>query len=130
MRPSRDHDLILVVDDDVDLREAIQDALEQDGYVTAGARDGSDALSYLGANPPPALILLDWNMAPMNGSQFLTELAKQERYAAIPVVLLTADAHFDRKAKTEGVAAALKKPVRLAELFALVARYCGGAPAG
>lgn len=107
---------ILVIDDDLDIREALCDALEQEGYVAAAAPDGDSALTYLSDNPPPSLVLLDWNMAPMNGAEFMR--AMTERYGSnIPVLLLSADARvIDREASARGFAAYFKKahPARCA----------------
>ncbi len=76
MPPRDERKPVLVVDDDPDIREAIQDTLEQDGYLVMVARDGREALAFLETHPPPALILLDWNMAPMNAAEFMEEFSK------------------------------------------------------
>ncbi len=115
---------ILVVDDDEDIREAVVDTLEEEGYSVAAVADGGAALAYLEAGPAPRLILLDWNMTPMNGSQFMAEFGKQPRWASIPVVLLTADARIEAQVKLAPFAACLRKPVKLDDLFSLAARYC------
>ena len=115
---------VLVVDDNLDMREAIRDALSVEGYETEEATDGQTALHYLSAHPPPALILLDWNMAPMNGPQFMAEFTKLPALSAIPVVLITADAKITTKASSNGFAGYLKKPIDLDALFAIVSRYC------
>ena len=88
---------VLVVEDDPDISSAIRDTLADEGYEVVEARDGQAALDYLHSNPLPPLILLDWNMAPMNGSRFMTEVAKDASLSAIPVVLLTADTKADEK---------------------------------
>lgn len=116
---------VLVVDDDADIREAIRDTLEQEGYATEEAGDGTEALQYLREHAAPPLILLDWNMAPMNAPAFMDELLKQGCAQGVPVVLLTADARAEDKAKTNRYAGYLKKPVNLDDLFAVVRRYCG-----
>ncbi len=115
---------VLVVDDDADVREAIKDTLEQEGYAAAEASDGRDALSYLRSNPPPSLILLDWNMAPMNAPQFMQEFANHPGSGDIPVVLLTADARVEQKAESNGYAGYVKKPVKLELLLEILRRYC------
>jgi CheY-like chemotaxis protein len=114
---------VLVVDDDADIRESIKDILEEEGYPTAEAENGLEALGYLRLNPSPPLILLDWNMAPMNGGQFLEEFSRQPDFARVPVVLLTADARGAEKSRPH-CAGHLRKPVRLDALFAVVERYC------
>lgn len=114
---------VLVVDDDPDIRDALRELLEEEGYAAVEASDGLDALRYLGTNPPPSLILLDWNMAPMNASAFMQELIKVPGHERMVVVLLTADARAKEKAALGGYAAYLQKPVDLDVLFSLLERY-------
>jgi CheY-like chemotaxis protein len=115
---------VLVVDDDADIRDALKDILEDEGYRMAEAGDGTEALRYLRSHPPPPLILLDWNMAPMNAPQFMSEFMKEPVSAQVPVVLLTADAHAEEKARSNRFVGHLKKPVKLDDLFAVLERYC------
>jgi CheY-like chemotaxis protein len=115
---------VLVVDDDADIREALSLTLGDEGFSSVEVTDGKAALDYLRANPLPPLILLDWNMAPVNGSAFMAEVAKDAALAAIPVVLLTADLRAQEKAKTSHFIGYLKKPVDLDKLFDFVRRYC------
>ena len=63
--------LILVVEDDFDVRESITDALEDEGYLVAGACDGFEALAWLRSHAAPSLILLDWMMPHCDGVHFL-----------------------------------------------------------
>jgi CheY-like chemotaxis protein len=116
---------VLIVDDDPDMREAIRDALADEGYATIEAKDGQDAFDYLRANPAPPLILLDWNMARMNGPQFMAEVAKDPALSQIPVILLTADARAPEKSRSTHFVGHLTKPVNLDALFDIVGRYCG-----
>jgi CheY-like chemotaxis protein len=117
---------IVVVDDDVDVRGALLDTLELEGYPTRAFASAVEALSFVRRiEPPPRLILLDWNMAPMSGPEFMAEIAKEPELAAVPVVLLTADIHVERKRATGRYADHLSKPVKLDALFALVRRYAG-----
>jgi two-component system, chemotaxis family, chemotaxis protein CheY len=117
--------LILVVDDDADVREALRDALEDEGYVTALAGDGEAALTYLRSSRLPALILLDWLMPGMEPAELHTALKADPRLSPIPVVLLTADIRSRSRAKELGVSDYLDKPVELERLLAVVARYAG-----
>ncbi len=116
---------VLVVDDDADLREGIQDALAVEDYETVKASGGQEALDYLRSNPLPPLILLDWNMAPMNGPQFMEEVAKDAALSGIPIVLLTADSRAASMARKYPFAGHLMKPIKLDTLFEMIARYCG-----
>jgi CheY-like chemotaxis protein len=114
---------ILIVDDDRDIRESLRDILIDEGYPTVEASDGGEALAYLDTHDA-ALILLDWNMAPMDAPSFMAELATRPRLHAIPVALLTADSRIS-KAPMPGFAASLKKPIELEKLFALARQFCG-----
>ena len=115
---------ILIIDDDRDVRESLRDTLADEGYPTAEASDGGDGLAYLKTNEV-SLILLDWNMAPIDGPAFMAELVKDERLKNLPVVLLTADSRVNTRGQLPGYAACLKKPVNLEKLFELARRYCG-----
>jgi CheY-like chemotaxis protein len=115
---------VLVVDDDLDIREALRDMLTYEGYQISEASDGLSALRHLRTNAQPGLILLDWNMAPMNGREFMAEFARDPGLSSIPVVLLTADLRAQEKAIGNGFVGLLGKPVDIDALFALVARYC------
>jgi CheY-like chemotaxis protein len=115
---------ILIVDDDRDIRESLRDTLSDEGYLTAEASDGTDALEYL-RDHEVSLVLLDWNMAPMDAPAFMAEVARNERLRAIPVVLLTADSRVSSRTPMPGYAASLKKPVKLDKLFDLARQFCG-----
>lgn len=113
---------ILIVEDDRDIRESLAEALTDEGYDVDCAADGLDALERLQAAAAlPRLILLDLMMPRMNGAEFREAVLKDDRWKAIPVVLLTADAQARAKAQALAVNAYLVKPVKLADLFRAVA---------
>ena len=113
---------ILLVEDDLDIRETILEVLADAGYAARGAIDGIDALQQLHrVDPTPGLILLDLMMPRMSGLELCAELAKVEAWSRIPVVVLTADAEARAKAESVGAAAYLRKPLHLADLLRLVA---------
>lgn len=115
---------VLLVEDDFDIREAVIDTLETEGHQTIALGDGAAALSHLRREAPPCLVLLDWNMAPMNGEQFLTEMRGDPGLADLPVVLMTADVRLQEHRMPKGLAGMLRKPVQLRDLFAYVNQYC------
>jgi CheY-like chemotaxis protein len=81
---------VLLVEDDVDTRDAIKETLEDAGYRVAHARNGADALMLLRDTPAPSLILLDLFMPVMNGWDFLQSAQMSREFHDIPVVVITA----------------------------------------
>lgn len=116
---------VLVVDDNVDLQDAIGDVLADAGYRPVFAKDGQNALDYLRANAPPDLILLDLMMPVMDGVQFREEQLRDPALARIPVVILSADGKLQQRVKELAPAGALAKPVQIEDLLDTVARICG-----
>ena len=116
---------VLLVDDDADVRAMLGDFLTQHGFVVHCARDGRHALQVLAKIEAPDLILLDYNMPVMNGSQFLARKRWTPRLRGIPVVMLSA---WTREWSVSRVDAAevLSKPVDLDRLLALATGICNG----
>jgi DNA-binding response OmpR family regulator len=79
---------ILIVDDDSDLRSALQTALTNAGFTTFIAENGSEGLA-LALLHKPDLILLDISMPHMNGHQTLSELRKDSWGKDVQVFFLT-----------------------------------------
>jgi CheY-like chemotaxis protein len=115
---------VLIVDDDFDLRETLRDVLQDEGYAVATAEDGLAALAYLEANSAPCMILLDWMMPRCNGAEFRERQCQVPAFAAIPVVLLTADARQDEKIAATGAQHYLSKPVTRDRLCSVVRSIC------
>jgi CheY-like chemotaxis protein len=116
---------VLVVDDDVDIRETIRDALEFAGYRVLVASDGASALELLRRGEAPRVILLDLMMPIMNGWEFRAELTKDPALSAIPVVVLTGDGSAAAKAEAMQAASHITKPIDLEPLLACIARFPG-----
>lgn len=79
---------ILIVDDDSDLRDALDTAFSNAGFVTITAVNGAEGLK-LALSEKPDLILLDITMPIMNGHQMLHELRKDAWGKTVHVILLT-----------------------------------------
>jgi CheY-like chemotaxis protein len=114
---------ILIVEDDVDVRDALVQVLEFEGYRVTSATNGAEALAELRAGAPPGLILLDLMMPVMDGRQFRVAQLADPALARIPVVVLSADGGVEQKATTMGAAAYLKKPIEVDSLLDVVARF-------
>jgi CheY-like chemotaxis protein len=82
--------MILVVDDNSDVREIVCLALEQGGYEAAGASSGEEAMTWLHCQATPSAIVLDLAMPIMGGYQFLAAKAADPLLTKVPVVLMTA----------------------------------------
>lgn len=82
---------ILVVEDEADLRELICFNLEREGYRCRQAVDGDKALAEI-TKSIPNLVILDRMLPNKSGDEVLTQLRRDQRTAAIPVLMLTAKA--------------------------------------
>jgi len=82
---------VLLVDDDLDVREAYADLLEFRGWEVAHARDGVEALEWLAAHPPPDAILLDLKMPRLDGYQLRAAQLADPRWRDIPTLVFTGD---------------------------------------
>jgi len=80
---------ILVVDDEPDFAGIVQTNLEKEGFEVEVAYSGVEGLEKVHANPPDAIVL-DIMMPEMDGYKVCKELKADEKYADIPVILLTA----------------------------------------
>lgn len=123
----REHDKVLIVDDDPGVLEVLAMLLSDDGYRVATACNGQEALSYLAHDEPPALILLDIMMPVMDGYAFRAAQRANPDLSAIPVVVLSAGEKSERVTAMQP-AGFLKKPFNIAALLALVSKYCGEPP--
>ena len=88
------------------------------------AAHGGEALERLRAGDDVGLILLDMFMPTMNGWAFRDEQVRDPALAAIPVIVITADATAARSARTLGVVEAMTKPLDFDRLLALIGRHC------
>lgn len=114
---------LLVVDDDVEIRDALADVLGDEGYSAVTRPGGHEALSYLRQGHRPTVIILDLWMPRMDGWVLRRELLADPALESIPVVVLTAATLGP--APPERIVGALGKPVVLGALLALLARAVG-----
>jgi CheY-like chemotaxis protein len=115
--------IVLVVDDESDIRQALAEVLTFEGYEVVDARDGQEALDKA-RKYRPELVLLDLMMPRMNGWEFRRAQKGDRALARIPVVVLSAfenDGRMDAEAYIE-------KPFDLDQLVSAVRRYARPAP--
>jgi signal transduction histidine kinase len=111
---------LLVVEDDCDIRDALDGLLKTEGYAVATCSNGAEALDYLRHAPKPDVIVLDLMMPVMDGWQFRVEQKRDPSLASIPVLALSADA--TPKAAAIDAEAYLKKPVDYETLIETIDR--------
>jgi chemosensory pili system protein ChpA (sensor histidine kinase/response regulator) len=111
--------LLLIVEDDLPIREILRELFIDEGYRVVEAANGLEALQRL-EEALPDLIVLDLWMPVMTGGELMQRLKADPRFASVPVLVLTA--------ATEDVTGApvVKKPVGLEELLAKVAEKLSG----
>jgi CheY-like chemotaxis protein len=115
--------IVLVVDDDPDIRDTIAEVLSDEGYPVELASNGREALAVLETDrAKPGLILLDLMMPVLDGWGFMAELQKMPRLAAIPVVVFSAHGANREAIGALGARGFLRKPLQLHELLELVGR--------
>ncbi|APZ43001.1 sigma-54-dependent transcriptional regulator [Acidihalobacter ferrooxydans] len=112
---------VLVVEDDLDLREALCDTLTLAGFETLAASDGREALAML-SREEIGLVVTDVQMAPMNGNALLERITAA--HAGIPVVMMTAYGTIRKavEAMRNGASDYLVKPFEASVLVEMVSR--------
>lgn len=120
---------ILIIEDDIDIRELIAEILDEEGYVTATAENGKIGLDYLIAcdvKDRPDCIILDLMMPVMTGLQVLERLQTDHPndLAKIPVIIATAKGSpkEDLKNMPSNVTK-IRKPMDVNELIDTVAKH-------
>lgn len=124
-----DKQLILVVDDDPDLVEAVCMKLESENFLVAKAYDGIQAWEKI-KEEKPALVVLDVMMPKKNGYEVCDEIKKDPEYKDITVVLLTAVGsavtstnYTHRGGRTTLADEYIPKPIDLDKLMEIVKDY-------
>ena len=114
---------VLVVEDDLDIRESLVEALEAEHVRAVGAAGAREALRILDQPDAPALVLLDLRMVGMDGLGFLDALAARADRAAYKVILMSADRAVRHLEDAPGVVEVLQKPFELTDLLALISQH-------
>jgi CheY-like chemotaxis protein len=121
--------LVLVVDDDPDLVEAVSMKLESENYRVAKAYDGVEAWDKIKAERPD-LIILDVMMPEKNGYKVCDEIKNDPKYKDITIVLLTAvgeavpsTSYTHMDGKTSLADEFIPKPIDMDELQEIINHY-------
>ena len=112
--------IILTVEDDAAIREAITEVLTYSGHKVMGARNGLEGLNFLQAGLRPQIILLDLMMPVMDGWTFLEEILKTQDLIKIPVIIVSAVVTDGTMNTYPNVKAIIKKPVMIENLLKVI----------
>ena len=114
-------DVVLIVDDDADIRMFLALTLELNGFDTVEASDGEEGLAKAVAHAP-SVILMDVMMPRIDGIEAIRRLRADGRVSHIPVIILTARAQVIDKVEglTTGADDYITKPFDPEELIARV----------
>ena len=124
------HPQVFLVEDDLDIREAVIEILTYEGIAVrcfSNGREGIDQL--LSGGPLPRLILLDLMMPVMDGHEFLREKARHPELNGVSVVVMTADAFvLQNPSRLGAVSDLVKKPIDIDRLIDVVRQHISDFP--
>lgn len=110
--------LIMLVDDEPNLRDLLRQMLEMGGFAVVEAEDGLEALEKLEDNTPDVMIL-DVMMPNLDGVSLCKKLRAGTAFAKLPIIMLSGKTQY--RAVQEGLAAGanqyLCKPITIEELL-------------
>jgi CheY-like chemotaxis protein len=115
---------LLIVDDHMDVRDALAELAEHEGHVHHEESNGADALAWLEAQAePPCLVLLDLRMPVMDGWDFANALRSDPRWRDVGIIVISATIKQNAPHPLLPAKAFWTKPPDNAEI-ANLHRYC------
>jgi two-component system response regulator FlrC len=117
------NEVILIVEDDKPLQQALTETLDIAGYRVYAADNGEQALAILERHADVSLVVTDVQMQPMDGYTLLKHI--RGRYHSLPVIIMTAYGTIDSavNAIQEGAVDYLVKPLEAEQLLSMVERH-------
>ncbi|WP_099020073.1 response regulator [Marinicella litoralis] len=112
---------ILIVEDDMAIREMMAFSLRREGFATFKAASGHEALEQLN-QVNPDLIVIDWGLPDMSGIELIDMIRRDDVIKDVPIIMLTARAEEADKVKglERGADDYLTKPASMLELMARI----------
>src|SRR4051794_29347209 len=80
---------VMLVEDEPDIRDMLSFALNRAGFETIAAATADEALRLLDG-PTPSVVIIDWMMPGMSGIELAKRLRRDELFADLPIIMLTA----------------------------------------
>ncbi|MBL8269909.1 response regulator [Steroidobacter sp.] len=115
---------VLVVDDEFGVAEVLQSILEDEGYRVATAINGKQALARL-TELTPDLIMLDYMMPILDGTQTLAAIRKHPTLARVPVIMMSSLEEAAVRETCTDYNSFMRKPFRAAAVLKTVAQLLG-----
>jgi two-component system, sensor histidine kinase and response regulator len=124
--------ILLTEDNDINQQIAVE-LLEGTGATVTVANNGREAVEILSNGPQPPqfdVVLMDLQMPEMDGYQATAKLRSDARFAALPIIAMTAHATIEERQRclASGMNDHIAKPIDPSALFETVARYYRSAP--
>ena len=123
---TRKGSVVLLVDDEDQLRRVMRDLLERQGFTIVEARDGAEALAEID-RAAPDLVILDLNLPGVDGYTVLSQVRSREATRNLPIIVLTAKGDEDNEVRVLELGADdfLTKPFRARALAARLESLLG-----
>jgi CheY-like chemotaxis protein len=118
---------VLVVDDEFGVAEVLQSILEDEGYRVVTAINGKQALTRLGEHTPD-VIMLDYMMPIMDGTQTLAAIRNDAAFKTIPVIMMSSLEEAAVRETCTDYDTFLRKPFRAMAVVRLVAELLSQSP--
>ncbi len=117
---------VLIIEDEVELRDFASRVLELEGYRVLEAEDGDEGIG-LARDNRVSLVLLDLRLPGHDGWWVLEQMKSEAKLSAIPVIMFTASAGVDQweRALTMGAVDYMVKPLSAASLKKVITRILG-----
>lgn len=116
---------ILVVDDDVSVRESVCKVLQAEGYETITAADGAAALKQFVMHPID-LLLLDLGLPLKSGWDVFEYITRKN--PLLPIIVITGQSRQKRMAQAAGAGALMEKPLDVEELLRVIKQLLAESP--
>jgi CheY-like chemotaxis protein len=114
---------ILIVEDDLFIRETLAELLRLEGYDVSCAINGEDALARL-SDEPACLILLDLMMPIMDGWEFRRRQQQAPALAAIPFILMSGVEDEAKRSIAGEAVGSFRKPLDIDAVLETIERHC------
>jgi DNA-binding response OmpR family regulator len=119
---------VLVVEDDVRIQKMLRTVLQAEQYEVQIVSDGRAALTSVQEDRPD-LVILDLMLPGVDGWQVMSQLKRDNTFAGLPVLVLSAVHDLARESVRLGASDFLRKPFGIDALLDKVGRLTGGSQA-